>query len=193
MGRAKGDQMSNRRYDYDAIEREYVTGDMSLRQLAEAHHMKTHSLITDQSRKRDWVRKRDEYRRGVSDKTVAYMADQEGARRAKEALVRDNAIEAIDEAITKMREDMRLTTTDGNGNVLPLVVIRPKDLVLLIDRLNVLFGRPAQISEERTLGVQFNEVDSDVLRSFIDATRGLGEAGGASESPIPRLGGPRSN
>jgi hypothetical protein len=180
----------NRKHDYDALEREYVRGDMGLRELARNHGI-AHSLITIQSKNREWIRKREEYRTGASESAIVYMADDEGKRRAREALVRDNAIEAIDEAITAMRRQMQDThkvLRAGEWVDEPLVIIKPPDIALLIDRLQVLFNRPSTITEERSLGISVSAggVGTDILRGIVEATRGLGSTG-AERSPIPRL------
>jgi len=180
----------NRKHDYIALEKEYVCGDMGLRELARTHGI-AHSLITIQSRNREWTRKRQEYRTGASESAVVYMADDEGKRRAREAQVRDNAIEAIDEAIGAMRLQMKATHKVLRGGEWvdePLVIIKPPDVALLIDRLQVLFNRPSTITEERSLGISLSAsgVGADVLRGIVEATRGLGSSG-AERSPIPRL------
>lgn len=187
----------NRRHDYDALEREYVRGDMGLRELARSHGI-THSLITVQSKNREWNRKREEYRTQASERAVVHMANDEGKRRAQEARVRDNAIEAIDEAISKMRADMKATHRVFRNNEWieePLVVIKPTDVALLIDRLNVLFGRPANITEERSLGINLSAggASPELLRGIVEATRGITDTSGAARSPIPRTDRAREN
>jgi hypothetical protein len=119
------------------------------------------------------------------------MADDEGKRRAREAQVRDNAIEAIDEAINAMRLQMKAThkvLRAGEWVDEPLVIIKPPDIAMLIDRLQVLFNRPSSITEERTFGISLSAggVGTDILRGIVEATRGLGSTG-AERSPIPRL------
>ena len=187
----------NRRYDYDMLEREYVTTDVSLRELCRRHGISSHSLITVQSRKREWVRKRQEYRLRAADQTVVFMADKEADMRAKEAMVRANAIEAIDEAIMKLRADMKRTHTilrDGEYVEEPVMILRPHDIAMLIDRLQVLVGRPSQITEERNIGVNFDGVSPELLMGFIEATRDLGSLDGSDQdSPIPRSGRSRKN
>lgn len=184
----------NTKYDYDALEREYIRGDMGLRELARSHGIANHSVITAQAKTRGWVKKRADYRNGASEKAVVYMADQEGQRRAKEAVVRDHAIEAIDQAILKLMADMSDTvkSVSPDGTVvdtgIPVMRLKPQDVAQLIDRLQVLFGRPSTITEERSLGlsVSASGVGADILRGIVEATRGLGSAG-AERSPIPRL------
>lgn len=188
----------NTKNDYSSLEREYVQGDMSLRELARAHGIANHSVVTAQARRHDWVRKREEYRVRAANKALTLMADDEGRRIAQEARVRDNAIEAIDEAITKMRSDMQATRkrlVDGQWVQEPVMTIRPQDIAILIDRLNVLFGRPSNITEDRSLGISLSAgATPELLRGIVEATRGLGPvAGDAASSPIPRSDRTRSN
>jgi len=188
----------NAKHDYDALELEYVAGDMGLRELARIHGIANHSLITSQSKRREWTRKREEYRQGAAEQAVVYMADAEGSRRAREAQVRDNAIEAIDEAINAMRLQMKVThkvLRDGEWVDEPMVIIRPTDMAMLIDRLNVLFGRPSSITEERNLGINLSSggISPDLLRGIVEATRGISDVGGAASPPFPRADRDREN
>ena len=67
--------------------------------------------------------------------------------------------------------------------------VTPRDLALLIDRLQVLFGRPAMISEGRglTAAVTSEALPVDLLKGIIEATRGLAGTPGPEASPLPRL------
>lgn len=188
----------NKKYDWDAIERQYVSGTMGLRELARINGIENHSLVMAQSRRRGWAKKRAEFEDRADSRTVVLMADREAARRAREVAVRDNAIDAIDEAITTLRSQMKKTrTVFRNGEYVqePLVIMRPQDLALLIDRLNVLFGRPSNITEERSLGISLaaRGAGPDLLRGIVEATRGVSDAGSSASSPIPRIGGAREN
>ena len=165
---------------------------MSLRGLAATHGINNHSAVATVARKREWARKREEYRTGVAERTMVYMADQEGARIAQEAKVRDNAIEAIDEAISRLRADMRLTQKvleNDEWVERPLFLIKPQEMALLIDRLQVLFGRPSNITEERNLGINLSSggIDPELLRGIVEATRGVTNSGTAARAPFPRI------
>ena len=60
--------------------------------------------------------------------------------------------------------------------------IVPRDLALLIDRFQVLFGRPSTISEGRSLSV--------TITSIVEL-RGLGTSGPNVSSGLPRVSGKR--
>ena len=72
---------------------------------------------------------------------------------------------------------------------MPLLRITPRDLALLIDRLQVLFGRPATISEGRSFAatIPSEALPVDVLKGIIEATRGLAGTRTPEASPLPRL------
>ena len=189
----------NKKWDYDALELEYIQGDMGLRELADSVGMSTHSMIMEASKKRGWAKKREEFRNRSQNKALSLLADDEGKRIAKEARVRDNAIDAIDEAIGRMREDLKRTVRRERGGVWadePLIVIRPQDVAQLIDRLQVLFGKPSTINEERSLGINLSAAsdDPDFLRALVEASRGRGaDAGSVASSPLPRVERARTN
>jgi len=178
----------NRVRDYRALEREYITGEMSLRGLCRAHGVTAHSAVVVQARREGWAEKRRAYRDRASSKYIELRADRAALR---EAEVRDHAIEAIDEAITKFRADLQATEKkliDGGWVEVPVMRILPRDLVLLIDRLQILFGRPGSISEGRSFAATITSetLPVDLLTRIIEATRGL-ETRAPEASPLPRL------
>lgn len=179
----------NKKFDYDALERQYIQGEMSLRDLAVTAGMKNHSLIMRQSKVREWARKRQEYRERSAQTALTVMADNRGKYIAREERVRDNAIGAIDDMITRLREDLKKTKMvmkDGVYEEVPFIRVTPNDIANMIDRMQILFGKPSQIHEDRSFGVELSTADPDLLRSIVEATRGVGlDSGPTSESPLP--------
>ena len=107
---------------------------MSLRELCRRHGVTAHSAVMVQARREGWAEKRRAYRDRASSKYIELRADRAALR---EAEVRDHAIEAIDEAITSMREQLRMTRTVMPGGELfdePLIVMKPESIAILIDR-----------------------------------------------------------
>ena len=178
----------NRVRDYQSLEREFVCGRMSLRQMCRDHGIAAHSAVVVQARREGWAEKREAYRSRASSKYIELRADRAATR---EAEVRDNAIEAIDEAITKFRADLQATEKkliDGGWVEVPVMRISSRDIVLLIDRLQVLFGRHGTISEGRSFSATITSepLPVDLLQKIIAATRGL-ETRAPEASPLPRL------
>jgi hypothetical protein len=178
----------NRVRDYQALEREYISGTMSLRELCRSHGVTAHSAVMVQARQGGWAEKRGKFRARASTTYIQHHADRAALR---EAEVRDNAVEAIDEAITKFRSDLRATKqvvrADGSVVEEPVMLVTPRDLAVLIDRMTVLFGRPSTIVEGRSLSATITSegLPVDLLQKIVEATRGL-ETRAPEESPLPR-------
>jgi len=64
----------------------------------------------------------------------------------------------------------------------PVMLFKPKDIVLLIDRLEFLFDRPARVNEGRDLTVT-SELPVDALQQLVELTRG---SAAPPTSPLPR-------
>ena len=172
----------NKVRDYAKLEREFVTGAMSLRELCRKHGISAHSSVVVQAKRGRWAEKREQYQAQESDAYIARHAARHADRRAE---ISDKALDAIDEAITKFREDMKATEKkriDGEWVEEPVMRLKPKDVALLIDRFQVLFERPAHISEERDLSIR-SELLLDALNEFIELTRGRATP---PTSPLPR-------
>jgi hypothetical protein len=174
----------NKRHPYRDMEREYITTDISIRALCRRHDITAHSLVTVQAKKGKWAEKREAYRAKETESFIEKHADRMADRQAELA---DRALDAIDEAITKFREDMKATEkklVNGAWIEEPVMRLTPKDLAVLIDRFQVLFERPSVISQHQGLAVSA-ELPADALSEFIERTRGL--AGPPRmESPLPR-------
>jgi hypothetical protein len=176
----------NKVHPYRELEREYITTDISIRELCRRHGISSHSPVVDQAKKRKWAEKREAYQAKAGDAFIQKHADRM-ADRQKE--ISDRALDAIDEAITKFREDLTATRPvrqpDGSITEEPAWLMTPKDLALLIDRFQVLFQRPSVISQHQGLTVS-TELSSDALREFIEVTRGRAGTTRMEVSPLPR-------
>ena len=176
----------NKRHDFARLEREFITTDISIRGLCRRHGISAHSLVTVQAKKRRWAEKRAAHQARSSEAFIEKHADRMADRQAE---ISDKALDAIDEAITKFREDMRATKPvrqpDGSITEEPVMRLTPKDVALLIDRFQVLFERPSVISQHQGLTVS-TELSADALREFVEATRGMGGPSRMDVSPLPR-------
>ena len=50
----------NKRHQYRDLEREYITTDISIRELCRKHSISAHSLVTVQAKKHKWAEKREQ-------------------------------------------------------------------------------------------------------------------------------------
>ena len=172
----------NTSHDYRALEREYVTTQISLRELCRKHNISAHSLVTVQARKHKWAEKREQYQAKESDAFMSRYAARQADRLAE---IHDKAIDVIDEALDGFREAMRATEKrriDGEWVEVPVMRLKPKDIAILLDRLEVLFERPTHISEGRDPSVR-SELPIDALNQIMELTRGRAVP---PTSPLPR-------
>jgi hypothetical protein len=185
----------NRIRDYRALERESITDTMSLRELCRRHGVHAHSAVMVQARHGGWMEKRRTYQARASTAYIEQHADRAAAR---EAEIRDHALDAIDEAITKLRSDLRATVKkriDEEWIEVPAMRITPRDLALMIDRFQILFGRPVTISAGRGFAATITSeaLPVDVLKGIVELTRGLAGTPAPEASPLPRLHRPPEN
>jgi transposase-like protein len=172
----------NKVHRYRDLEREYITSQISIRELCRRHGISAHSLVTVQARKGKWAEKRVAYQAKASDTFIERYAARQADR---EAEIHDKALDAIDEAITRFRADLKATEkklVDGEWVEVPVMRLTPRDLAALIDRLQVLFDRPSHVSEDRDLSVT-SEIPIDALNQLVELTRGRAVA---PASPLPR-------
>jgi len=178
--------MSNRVYDYDALEREFIGGDMSVRELCRMHGIRNHSVVHEQARRRNWYEKRDRVRGKAVELSIDQLAARQARRVGRIEDAYDEAIEAIIEAIQKMREDLRLAGDDG-------VKVYPKDLSVLIDKLQTMLGRPTTISEDRHLSATA-QLNPEQLAEMLRIARENGaNARTVGRSALPRIASPSSD
>ena len=187
--------MSTPKYDYLTLEDEFVRGTMSIRELGRAHNIPASkvSSLHVQAKKRKWFEKRAALQNRSTDKIIEILADREAKRRLREAEVIDHAVDYIDELISKAREDLKATTTvtrDGEEVEEPLMRVHPKELGYILDRLAVIFGRPALITENRNANLNLS-ADVDTSHPAIARLRGLAErvGGGAGQPASGPAGG----
>ena len=93
----------NKRHPYRHLEREYITTDLSIRELCRRHGIRSHSPVVDQAKKHKWAEKREQYRVKESE---AYMSRHAARMADRQAESGDKALDAIDEALDKFRVDL---------------------------------------------------------------------------------------
>ena len=173
----------NKAHDYRALEREYITSQVSLREPCRKHRISAHSLVTVQAQKGKWKQKREAYQARESESFISCHAEQMADRQAE---ICHKALDTIDEALSKFREDMKATKLvrqpDGSVREEPAWFMKPRAVALLIDRLQVLFDRPARVGGGRDPSVR-SELPIDALHQFVELTRGRAAP---PTSPLPR-------
>jgi hypothetical protein len=186
--------MPNRIYDYARLEKDFVTSfeDVSIHELARRNKIRDASSVHRQARKRDleglnWYDKRDLFKQEQHRKLIDKVAGSRAAVAAKEAAVFEKAVDAIELAIDQLSKDLKAGK----------ITVKPSDLALLIDRMNVLFNRPSTITEGRNIGLSVNaDATPDEFKRILELTSGVAGrdlGSGSAGSTLPRTEGPRSN
>lgn len=145
--------------DYDLLEKEYVTGTMSIRQLARDNDI-SWSTVAKTARDRGWKEKRDVFRSKKSDKMIERMAEDQAELAAE---IRGEMLTVVRAALYKFAEDLKR----------PDYMITASELVKVIQQGMLLIGEPTSRTEEKTLAVQanFDGLDPAVLTELLGAAR----------------------
>jgi hypothetical protein len=145
--------------DYDLLEKEYVTGTMSIRSLARDHDI-SWSTVAKTAREREWKHKRDVYRTKTSDKMIERMAENQAELAAE---IRGEMLTVVRAALYKFAEDLKR----------PDYMITASELVKVIQQGMLLIGEPTSRTEEKTLAVQanFDGLDPALLGELLSAAR----------------------
>lgn len=145
--------------DYDLLEKEYVTGTMSIRQLARDYDI-SWSTVAKTARDRGWKAKRDVYRSKKSDKMIERMAEDQAELAAE---IRGEMLTVVRAALYKFAEDLKR----------PDYMITASELVKVIQQGMLLIGEPTSRTEEKTLAVQanFDGMDPAILGELLSAAR----------------------
>ena len=85
------------------MEREYVTSQISLRQLCRHHSIAAHSLVTVQAKKHKWEEKREQYQAEESDAFMSRHAARNGLKPKDIAILLDR-IMVLFERPTRINE-----------------------------------------------------------------------------------------
>lgn len=151
--------MTAQKYPYRQMRDEYIASEVSVRELAIAHHIPISRISSVQrmARMQGWDELREKRVAKSDDKTVERIADKDATRRVRRMEVADNALEAINEAINKLRADMhahkKVQDPETKDWVLePAVRYRPAEVVQLMDRIQGLFGDTAPEKDSPTEG-----------------------------------------
>lgn len=169
------------KYDYAALELEYIQGsdDLTVRKMAERDGASI-SAYYSQFRRRDWDRKRIEFRNSTSEKTLTVISDTIAFKAAQ---IKKDALDVIHAAVMKMGMDLADRKL-SDGTVIPGQIVTPGDLAKLIDKLLLLTGNPNAITENRNLGIDLSPgLDPELARLIAEisgergtATRNVGRA-----------------
>ena len=154
------------KYDYPALRVEYVTSDISIRELCKRHDIASWSSVAQWARKHNWDRDREDYKKAAFEHEINALAEK---RALKLAQTFDIAIDVIQATFLRMAQN--LSSADYH--------VSPHDLSELLTKLQLLAGGPT--SREEVHGFNLSaDLPPELLRAIQDAAR----AGGAGLKPV---------
>lgn len=185
--------MAKKTHDYDSMYYEYITTDVSFRQLAEKHDA-SFSSVAAYARRHGWDEKRAQYQALENEKAIEKIAEK---RVRKVAEIESDAFEIIHAAILQFGlslEDRWVTDPESGQRVFVQgQQVTPEGLTKLMDKYLVMTGNVTDRRANLGLTVDVggengSSIPRDVLRQLRDlaVTKGAGERS-MGQSPIPRL------
>jgi len=184
-----------RKYDYESMKREYISGDDSLRALAERYGLATNSTVSVIAKREDWDGSRAEFRRSLQEKQIDAMAEK---RAQKVAEIEQDTLETIHAAVIQLAISLQDRVVEdpvsGTKKFIPAQQVTPDGLTKLIDKFLVMSGQVT--NREAHLGFNLTASTEDIPREVLRGLRRLATEQGAGaapvgQSPLPRITGPK--
>jgi hypothetical protein len=185
------------KYDYQTLERQFVQGTMSVRQLCKDNDIATWSTVHEYAKRNAWNEKRERYQerlREAETKTlVERRADQLGKALDDSVTV---AVQAIWTFLDSLRDRWVTDPESGKRVLIPAQTIGASDFVKIMEKLMVLNGqatsREARVGLTLTGEVSPDQVTMEMLRELAATARERGaDIKPSTSSPLPRVAGPR--
>jgi len=185
--------MPQKKYDYATMQHEYVTTDISLRELAAKHGVKSASSVSAQQRRHGWDNLRARFKALENERTAEAVANQ---RAQKIAQVEADFLDVVHATILKMGVDLNdQWVTDeksGQRKFIQGQRVSPEGLTKLIDKFLVMTGNVT--NREAHLGISLpltpDGIPPDILRELrkLALEKGAG-AEPMGQSPLPGISG----
>jgi len=143
--------------DYPAIEKAYVTGEESLRELARRHDASWSSLAA-KSRRDNWTDKRAAFRDSVVRRSYERTADKFASEQGE---IRNESVMVMRATLRRYAEQLR----DKE------VSVNTKDAVAAVQALQLLLGEPTARSENKVIEFSTGGLAPDDLRRLVEFAR----------------------
>ena len=180
------------KYPYGEMEKAFVEGTMSVRQLCKDFDIKTWSTVSEYAKRHDWLAKRDHF---MSQLAVAETAVVVGKRATELAKALDDAVMVSGQAIYAFLDSLKDRWVEdeesGKRILIPAQLVTPSDFSKIVNGLQMLSGRPTVREAHLSVGITGDITDTpdgtelllDVIRIAREAGAGTRETG---SSPLPR-------
>lgn len=148
---------SNVRIDPAEMQRTYVTGEMSIRDLAKDVGL-SFSAVASRARREDWYAKREAYKDSVKRRTYEHTADR---------FAREQA-EIRTENIVALRATVRTFIAQLNAGE---IKVSPKDAIEAVKTIGLYLGDPTSRSESKIVEFTTGGLEPDFLRELVRISR----------------------
>ena len=143
--------------DYPEIEKQYVTGEESLRELARRHDVAWSSLAA-KARRSEWNDKRLAFRDSVNRRSYERVADKYAAEQGE---IRNESVMVMRATLRRYAEQLR----DKE------VSVNTKDAVAAVGALQLLLGEPTARSENKVIEFSTGGLAAEDLRRLVEFAR----------------------
>lgn len=185
------------KYDYDSLEREYVQGSMSIRQLCKDNGIATFSTVAAYARRNDWDAKRERFQDRLREAETKAVVQKRADALASSL---DDAVKVAHKSIYRFLdslEDRWIEHPNGGEPILiPAQEINAREFTEIVKTLQLLAGQPtsrdAHVGVNITGELDAGQVSMEFLRDIANIARERGAGTGtAQSSPLPRIEGAR--
>lgn len=155
------------RYDWAKIEREYVTGNGSLEDIADKHHINV-TTVSKRSTKGGWVQKRQDYRTGKASKLTEKAIERQVDRYEKAQNAIDEALDIALDRIIAMAEVKSLKDAKLLADTLKSVQDIMQGKKSFPHKLNELEAKIKKLSAETKALEEGTTVDHNLQIEFVN-------------------------
>lgn len=151
-------------HDYVKLEREYLNGKMSIRELAKSHDIKSYSTLAAYARSHGWYKRRDKIKERTEEKVIERVSEQVAEAETDELMqFRSEALAVARASIYRYAQQMQD----------PLFRISAAELVKIVNTGLLILGEPTARTEERRLELTgtLGELPPEFLRRLVEASR----------------------
>lgn len=151
-------------HDYIRLEREYLNGKMSIRELSEKHGIKSYSTVAKYAREHGWYDRRDRIKERTEEKIVERVSDNVAEIETDELMqYRADSLSLARAAMYKYAQQLQ----DPN------FVISTAEAVKIINMGLLVLGEPTARTEERRLELSgtIGELPPEFLRRLVEVSR----------------------
>jgi len=180
-----------KKYDHQDLERQFVHGTMSMRQLCRDNGISTWSTVSVYAKRNGWLEKREEFQQKLREAESRVVVEN---RAAKLASALDDAIMVANQAVYTFLDSLKDRWVSLPGASEPVLIpaqqIAAGDFVKILEKIMLLNGQVSSREAHLSMEVSADQLTMEMLRDLADAARQAGaDTRPVISSPLPRLEG----